>query len=257
MSRVVLTQPAPRVHRLAERLRGLGHETVELPSRRLVRCADAPEPAALVDGLAGRYDWVIFVSPGAIALALGGADGLALRWPGSVGIAVVGPGSRQALAQAGLEPPRVWIAAPERAPHDAGALLATAPFTAPAGLAVLVVHGEQGRSDWLEELRARGARVDRLVLYRSEPAAPEPAGMERLRSWAAGGAAATFVFTSADAVRDCTRRLAVESLAGWARGQRALAVHPRIAAALSEFGWQAVRLIDPGEPALLAGIESP
>lgn len=257
MTRVVLTQPAPRVDRLAERLRARGHDAVALASRRLVRCADAPEPAALVDSLAGRYDWVIFVSPGAVALGLGGAEGPARRWPESVGIAVVGPGSAQALAQLGLAPPRVRIAAPGCAPYDADALLATPPFQAPAGLAVLVVHGEQGRGDWLDELRARGAGVDRLVLYRSEPASVAPATLERLRSWAADAMSATFVFTSVGAVRDCARLLAAESLSGWARGQPALVVHPRIAAALSELGWQAVRLIEPGEPALLAGIESP
>nr|WP_281381475.1 uroporphyrinogen-III synthase [Quisquiliibacterium transsilvanicum] len=252
-----MTQPAPRVDRLAARLRERGHEAIALPLRQLVRCADAPEPAALVDALNGRYDWVIFVSPGAIALGLGGAHGPARRWPDSVGIAVVGPGSRQALAEAGLASPRIRIVAPERAPYDADALLASAPFSVPSGLAVLVVHGEQGRSDWLDELRARGARVDRLVLYRSEPVPPATATVELLRGWATGGAPATFVFTSVDGVRDCARLLATQSLARWACGQRALAVHPRIAAALSELGWQAVRLIEPGEPALLAGIESP
>lgn len=257
MTRVVLTQPAPRVDRLAARLRGRGHEALALPSRRLVRCADAPDPATLVDALAGGYDWVIFVSPGSVALALGGADGPARRWPVSAGIAVVGPGSLQALAEAGLAPPKVRIAAPDSAPYDADALLAATPFSAPAGLAVLVVHGEQGRSDWLEELRVRGARVDSLVLYRSEPAPPEPSAVERLRNWAGAAAAVTFVFTSVGAARDCAKLLATESLSGWARGQLALAVHPRIEAALSELGWQAVRLIEPGEPALLAGIESP
>ena len=257
MTRVVLTQPAPRAGALAARLRDRGHEVCELPFRRLERVAGAPAPASLVDEVVPRYDWVIFVSPGAIAMGLGEAGGAARRWPDSVGVAVVGPGSAQALAELGLAPPRVRIAAPAHPPYDADALLAMAPFCAPAGLAVLVVHGEQGRSDWLDRLRARGARVDRLVLYRSEPLLPLPASVDALFGWACDAEPVVFVFTSVDAVRECARLLASRGWLEWARRQPALVVHPRIGAALSETGWRASRLIDPGEPALLAGIESP
>ncbi|HWS75445.1 MAG TPA: uroporphyrinogen-III synthase [Quisquiliibacterium sp.] len=256
MTRVVLTQPAPRASALANRLRARGHEVVPIISRRLVRCAQAPRPAEFVASLPGACDWVVFVSPGSIGIALEDDDEAVPPWPADVGIAVVGPGSAQALAELGIGPPRVRVVVPGAAPYDAAALLATAPFDAPAGLRVLVVHGERARTDWHEALRQRGAVVRGLAVYRSEPVRADSATVGQLRDWCVAGAPAVFVFTSVDAVLDCDALLAAESLDGWARAQPALAVHPRIVAALAQRGWEAARLIEPGEPALLAGIES-
>lgn len=256
MTRVVLTQPAPRVARLVDRLRARRHEVLALGQRRLLRCEDAPAPAALIDTIAAGYDWVVFVSPGAIGFALDGLTEPAACWPRTAGVAVVGPGSGQALAERGIAPPEVRLALPGSAPYDAAALLGTSPFDRPAGLRVLVVHGERGRTDWIDTLRARGASVDRLRLYRSEAALPDPVAVARLCEWAGEDAAVVFVFTSAQAVHDCEALLAARGLAGWAHGQRALAVHPRILDVLGQCGWQALELIEPGEQALAAGIES-
>ncbi len=256
MTRVVLTQPAPRVSRLVDRLGARGHEVLALGQRRLLRCEDAPDPAALIDTIAAGYDWVVFVSPGAIGFALDELTEPGVRWPRTVGVAVVGPGSAQALAERGIAPPAVRLVLPRSAPYDAAALLASAPFDQPAGLRVLVVHGEGGRTDWHDTLRARGARVDCLRLYRSEEAAPDPLAVARLCEWAGEDAAVVFVFTTAQAVLDCQALLAARGLARWAHEQPALAVHPRILAVLGQCGWRAVTLVEPGEQALAAGIES-
>lgn len=256
MTRVVLTQPAPRVSRLADRLRASGHEPLALGQRRLVRSATAPEPRSLLDAIGAGYDWVVFVSPGAVGAAFDGLADPAARWPDTAGAAVVGPGSAQALAERGIAPPRVRVVHPAAAPYDAAALLRTPPFDRPESLRVLVVHGEGGRTGWIDTLGARGARVDVLRVYRSEPVPVDPAAVDRLRGWAGGDAAAVFVFTSAGAVRECEALLAAQGLASWAHAQRALAVHPRIVAVLQECGWRAAALVEPGEQALLAGIES-
>ena len=255
MTRVVLTQPQPRAARLAAWLGERQHETLELSTRRLVRLAQVPAPDAILASLPGRYDWVVFVSPGAIEMALG--DALpAKSWPRAVGVAVVGPGSARALAERGVAPPVARLVSPAGPPYDASALLATPPFDAPAGLRVLVVNGEGARVDWLQALRGRGATVDQLRVYRSEPLPVAPQVLQRLREWAGADGRVVFVFTAVDAVRAADALLAGAGLRDWAHAQPVLAVHPRIAAALSELRWTAVRLVEPGDQALLAGIES-
>jgi len=251
VTRVVLTQPAPRVERLARRLRSHGHEVVELPSRRLeVPGGDAA--GAALHSLA-EYDWVVFVSPGAVEAAL---EGRRDPWPAGVGIAVIGPGSEQALAEYGLRAPAVRIVRPPAAPYDADALLRAPPFAAPAGARILVLRGEAGRVDWMQTLRERGAQVDAVSLYRTRALELPAEGLTVLRRWAASGAAARFVFTSVDAVEAVTGWLSEPPLRGWALAQTALTVHRRIEDALRARGWAAARLVEPGESALLAALES-
>ena len=254
MTRVLLTQPLPRVARLAGRLAALGHEVLQYPFRRLVGLAGESAVRAALGSLA-RRDWVIFVSPGAIEVC---ADLLPRPWPASVGIAVIGPGSAQALAEHAVVSADARVVQPAGPPFDAQSLLRTSPFDAPAGLAVLVLTGETGRTDWIDELARRGARIERVAIYRSEPvAAPGEAGAV-LERWSREGGRAAFVFTTADAVVEFDRKIgaAAGELARWARAQTALAPHPRLVALLRECGWPSARLVEPGERALLSAIES-
>lgn len=250
MTRVVLTQPAPRIERIAAALRRIGHDVVQLPARRLVP----------VDGAAGWADGaqplesrqvVIFVSPAAAEFAL---DALRRPWPAGVAIGAVGPGSVEAIRAHPAIGAAVRIVAPAQMPYDAESLMRDAAFAHPMGLNVLVVRGERGRSGWIERLREQGARVDTLALYRSEPVAPAADCVERVRAWAGEGARAAFVFTSVDAI-DAFERQPRDTLA-WAHRQPAITVHPRLEAALRERGWTDPRVVEPGERGLVAGIES-
>lgn len=253
MTRVVLTQPLPRIERLGRRLAGRGHEIALLPVRRLRSLAGDPRVAAALDSIPQR-DWVIFVSPGAVEAAFSELD--PTRWPVGTGIALIGPGSEDALGELGISPARVRILRPARAPYDADSLMRLAPFDSARGLRVLVLAGSAGRTDWVDALRARGAAVERVAIYRSEVLAPDGAALARLRQWSREAAAAVFVFTTADAVREIDEALARARLRGWARRQRALVPHPRLAALLASHGWEAVDTVEPGERALLGAIES-
>lgn len=281
MSRVVLTQPAPRGPRLAQRLAAQGHEPLAIPTQRLCRCAESPAHADFLATLSD-WDWVIFVSPSAVSFALepgeapvagdeasgrpsGRAPGDAVSagqsrpnavvtaWPVRTGLAAIGPGTAQALQDLGLSAPSVVV--PPAPPFDAQALLACAPFDAPAGLRILVVHGADARRDWHERLRARGAHVEGRCFYRSEALDPDPSALARLARWSVDAEPVCFVFTTAVTVSRWTALLP-PPLDDWARRQRALAVHPRIVQALRAAGWQDVHIVDPGEQPLLAGIES-
>lgn len=250
MARVILTQPAPRVGPLARVLREHGHRVLELPARRLV-----PQEAAAgwAQDLATRRDWVVFVSPGAVEMAL---SSLESPWPAEVGIAVVGPGSALALTRHPRIHPGVRIARPAEAPFDADALLRTPPFDAPEGLRILVIRGESGRDDWLEALRRRGAQVEVCALYRSEPAGIEPRSRATLALWARERDSVVFVFTAVEAAAHVEALLGGPGDLAWARAQPALAQHPRIARALADLGWAHVVPVEPGDAGLLAGIES-
>ncbi len=252
MTRVVLTQPNPRVERLAQRLRERGHEVHVLPLRRLVSLARRAPVAAALASLAER-DWVVFVSPGAIEVAFQALPG---AWPVAVGIAVIGPGSAQALAEYGIVDGDTRVVCPHSAPYDADALMRIAPFDQPGGLRILVLNGIRGRVDWIEALAGRGAQVERVPIYRSESVPLAPGGLAPLRAWARERLDAVFVFTNADVAREIDEALVRGRMKTWARAQSALAPHPRIVERLRELGWRAARLIEPGEQALLGAIES-
>ena len=250
MARVVLTQPAPRVGPLARALRERGHRVLELPARRLVPLDIA---AGWARDLAAARDWVVFVSPGAVEMALAALD---RPWPAEVGIAVVGPGSALALSRHPRIHPAVRIVRPAEAPFDAEALLRVPPFDAPGGLRILVVRGDVGRDDWLEALRRRGAQVEVCALYRSEPAEVAPQARATLARWAFERGTVVFAFTAVEAAGHVEALLGDPGDLAWARSQPALAQHPRIARALAELGWNHVVSVEPGYAGLLAGIES-
>ena len=251
MARVVLTQPWPRVRALQARLRELGHDALAMPFSRVVELADDPRVRGVIARLS-EFDWVVLVSPAAVAAAAGVAPA---DWPAGTGVAVVGPGSLQAIVDSGLpvDPSRVLL--PGGPSFDADALVDTAPLRSPRGLRILVLRGEGGSERWIERLRRGGALVQTCELYRREPVEPPDASLAALRAMLDDGPAPVFVFTQVDAVARLEALLARASLAAAAHAAPALAIHERIAAALRRAGWARVRTIAPGEPALAAALE--
>ena len=251
MARVVLTQPLPRVARIAAGLRARGHEALELPFSRIVPALDA-RGAQEVRAELEVCDWVVLPSPAAVQAAADLAGG---GWPFAAGIALVGPGSLEAARDCGLvDEGARWIM-PAGPRFDADALAAMPPFDAPAGLRVAVLRGESGSDDWIARLRERGAAVRVLAAYRREPCVPEAGEVSRLREWAEEGAPVSFLLTVSDSVGRLAALLREAGLFAWASGQPALAIHPRIAAALQASGWRDIRTIGPGESALAAALE--
>lgn len=251
MARVVLTQPAPRVEGIAERLRGRGHEPLALPLSRIVDRHDDAVRAAMAD--LARYDWIVLVSPAAVASA---ARLAGVHWPGAASVAVIGPGSVQAIVERGLPIDPARVLHPPGPRYDADALLDMAPLRAPRGLAVLVLRGEGGSEDWIARLRAGGADVRTCGLYRREPVEPPAEALEALVALLRHAPAPVFVLTQVEAVGRLDALLTRCGLSAPARRAPVLAIHPRIEAALRCAGWTDVRLIEPGESALARALES-
>ena len=150
---------------LAARLRALGARVVEAPAIRI-----EPLDAQLPD-LAG-YDLLCLTSPNGAARLLDRVhDARALAGPR---IAAIGPGTAAALRSGGIEPDIV----PERS--NAEGLVDVL-----EGIDVrraLIARAEEGREVLPDALRARGAEVELLALYRtiaeplSESRAPPRSG---------------------------------------------------------------------------------
>lgn len=247
MARVVLTQPLPRVETLASTLIAQGHDVVTLAFTRVRSLGIGPIGTQLA-----AFDWVVAVSPAAIEqLALV----LSRRWPAGPGLALIGPGSAAALGRLGWEAPPERVLVPSGPPFDAAALLRTAPLSNPSGLRVLVVRGDTGREDWIEALRRDGARVDVMALYERESVAPDPVSLARLGHWLSGPAPVYCVFTQTGSAAALCALPEAAGLTG-AQGQGiALVIHARIASAARAAGYHHVRLIGPGEEAILAALE--
>lgn len=254
---VVLTQADRRARRLAATLGSAGFDCACWPMIAL-----EPDDAAALDAALSaldRFDVAVLPSPGAIEVVFERLQGRA--WPATTPIAVIGPGSRESLelalggAAAGSKP-EIWM--PAREPHDADALLRLPAMQQPKGRRVLVLHRADGRADWIETLRARGAQLECVAAYRAQPLAPPPEAAAWLAAARDAGRELAFVVGSVDVATRLTqwlRALAV-GLSAWVLARPVLAVHPRIVAHLAALGWERPRLHGAGEASLRRGLES-
>ncbi|HEY7618178.1 MAG TPA: uroporphyrinogen-III C-methyltransferase [Solirubrobacteraceae bacterium] len=204
---VAVTRARAQASGLAARLRALGAAVVEAPTIRI-----EPLPFELPD--VRQYDLLVLTSPNAVeALLLHAFDARTLAGPK---IAVIGPGTADALRARGIKADIV----PERAIGEALA-------AALAGLDVrraLVARAEQARDTVPDALRAAGAEVDVLALYRTV-AEPMP---DAAREAALG--ADWLTFASASAVRF------FHAAAGTLDGPRLASIGPVTSAVLRELG---------------------
>ena len=184
--RVVVTRAREQASGLRDRLEALGAEVIELPSI-------AIEPLAIELPNLDAYTWIVFTSPNGVdgfferGLDVAGLDARALH---RVKIAVIGPGTADALARRGVRADLV----PER--FVAESLLDAFPMPAAPGERVLLARAEVARDVLPDRLGERGYDVTVLPVYRTVTADPDPAELERVRA----GAIDAITFTSSSTV---------------------------------------------------------
>jgi uroporphyrinogen III methyltransferase / synthase len=216
---VAVTRARAQASGLASKLRALGATVVEAPAIRI-----EPLPVELPDPR--DYDLLVLTSPNGVEELFGRIrDARALAGPT---IAVIGPGTAAALRARGVQPDVV----PSRA---VGEGLAEA-LAGRAFRRALIARAEEARDVVPDALRAAGAEVDVVALYRAV-AEPLP---EALRAQALGADWATFA--SASSVRN------FHAAAGTLEGPRLASIGPVTSAALRELGY---------EPALEAADHTP
>jgi uroporphyrinogen III methyltransferase/synthase len=204
---VAVTRARAQASALAARLRALGATVVEAP-------AIAIEPLAVSLPEIAAYDLLCVTSPnGAARLLEEVRDARALAGPT---IAAIGPGTAAALREGGI----VADIVPERAIAES---LVEALRDVPVTRA-LIARAQDARDVLPDALRARGAEVDVLALYRTVAAPLDDAAR-------AGVDGADYVtFTSASSVRNALEAGAT------LRGPRLVSIGPVTSAMLREHG---------------------
>lgn len=255
---VVITRPLAQAQPLAARVAALGLPVEVLPLLEIAPLAD-PAPLQAVLANLAQFDLVAFVSPNAIDAAFAYIP----QWPAGVAAAVVGEGSRLALAAHGVTEANARIHMPADSAHsDTEHLLDAMDLHALRGARVLIVRGESGRELMGDAFRAAGAEVTVAPAYRRQvPPMTDPLA-QRLRALLAGPA--TWVITSSEALRgllDLVRQLppqpgsqydAVAKL----QQQDLIVPHARIAETATALGFHHITQTASGDERLLAALQS-
>ncbi len=193
--RVVVTRARAQASDLAERLRGLGAEVVELPAIRVEPRVESPEVREAIARI-GEYALIVLTSPNGVrllfeALRKEGLDARALSIPekqqvGEVGsgpaanagttVAAIGPGTARALAKCGIAADIV----PER--FVAESLVESLASVEVTGKRVLVARAAEARDVIPEHLSERGAEVDVVALYETVREEPSREAVEAAQS---------------------------------------------------------------------------
>lgn len=260
--RVIVTRPARDAGRWVEALRARGIDAVALP---LIEIAALPPglPTGPLD--ARPYAALMFVSAAAVdgffernrAAAPAGPAQTAMDLIAAARCWATGPGTAQALVDAGVPPERIDRPPTAAGRFDSEALWAQVQGQVPAGERVLRVRGSDaaGRPagrDWLAQtLEAAGIGVDTAVVYRRlAPRLDDAARALAAASTADDGH--VWLFSSSEAI---AHLVAAMPGTDW-RNARAWATHPRIAEAARAAGFGAVHEVPASLGALVASIES-
>ena len=154
---IVTTRGASQSAELREMLEKLGAHVIECPMIEIVELTDWAEVDAAVQRL-NTYHWLIFTSTNAVDQFLARATQAGVRC--NVPVAAVGSATQSKL--------REWNVLPSIVPRDfrAEGLLEALPREL-GGLRILIPRAETARELLPNELRARGAHVDVLTVYRT------------------------------------------------------------------------------------------
>jgi uroporphyrinogen-III synthase len=261
---VVITRPRAQAESLARAVAAIGRTPIVLP---LLEIAPLPDTSALRAALAGLegYALVAFVSPNAVDAAFAHVPPWPQGWPQTVQLAVLGEGSRAALARHGLVDGNATIVGPvDPTRSDSEHLLAALDLAALAGKRVLIVRGESGRELMADGFRAAGALVDVVPAYRRSVPSLSPQLAAQLH--AALATPNDWIITSSEALRGLfallnkmENKLENEQDRGCVsqmRDQHVIVPHARIAATAQELGITRVTLTGSGDDRLLAALQS-
>lgn len=190
---MLVTRAPHQARALAQPLEARGAEVVVAPVIDTVEPGSwAPADAAIAE--LERYDWIVLTSTNAVDRFFGRMDdrGVALPEAGGIRIAVVGAATAARLAERGIVPDLV--------PEDfraEGLIERFRSLGVTPGTRFLLPRAERAREILPEALSADGAEVDVVPVYRTVPATPDPAVVDRL----AKGEVDFITFTSPSTVR--------------------------------------------------------
>lgn len=280
---VIITRPLAQARPLAARVAALGHTVEVLPLLEITPLAQPVELLAALARLTAHqphsqpqsqpqsqphsplhpqpyYQLVAFVSPNAIDAAFAHLTTV----PPGVTWAVVGEGSRLALAAHGVASPAAHVVSPHDTAHsDSEHLLQTLDLAALNGRRVLIIRGDGGRELLADGLRAAGAQVDVVPAYRRAPPALTAELEATLRRLLARDN--DWIITSSEALRglcDILAELDARAPSGETscvvsmQQQHLIVPHARIAETAHNLGFSRTSLTGSGDERLLAALQS-
>ncbi len=209
--KIVVTRSRAQARALRELLEADGADVIEVPAIRIAPPDDYGPVDAAIDRLA-EYHWIVFTSQNAVGAFI---DRLLQARAGGAGdlnrprIAAIGPATARALLAHGLRP----SLAPERFVAEAlvdafaGEAVAGRGRGDLRGTRVLVPRAAEARSVLPDGLRALGASVDVVAVYRVEVERDQhPEAWRRL-----SGHVDAVTFTSPSTVRNFVELLGAET----------------------------------------------
>lgn len=254
---VVITRPAAQAGPLAAKIAALGWPVTLLPLLE-IHALDGEDECAQLQAVLARltdYDLVAFVSPNAIDCVFAHLA----AWPPGVPLAVVGEGSKMALAAHGVTAANASITSPfDTARSDSEHLLLALDLPALRGKRVLIVRGDGGRDYLADGLRAAGAEVEFVTAYRRKVPTLTPALRATLENLLQHNN--DWIITSSEALRGLLALLGEmgdEKMAVVKMQQQHLIVpHARIAQTAAALGFARVTLTGSGDAGVLAALQS-
>jgi len=254
---VVITRPAAQAGPLAARIAALGWPVTLLPLLEIHALDGAEECAQLQAVLArlAEYDLVALVSPNAIDCVFAHLP----AWPSGLPLAVVGEGSRQALAAHGVTEANATITSPlDTARSDSEHLLLALDLPALRGKRVLIVRGDGGRDYLADGLRAAGAEVEFVTAYRRKVPKLTPALRATLDKLLQHNN--DWIITSSEALRGLLALLGEmgdeKTIVVKMQQQHLIVPHARIAQTAAALGFARVTLTGSGDAGVLAALQS-
>lgn len=160
-SRILVTRPASRSGRFAKLLRELGAEVLEIPSI-CTQVRDCAQQLREVLAQIHTYQYLVFTSPAGVEYFMEILDQLEwdIRCIGDVKLAVIGPGTRDALKKYGLRA----ACMPEH--YNSTALGRLLRQSMPDGGRVLLLRSALGSRELIQEIQnGHQIKVTELAIY--------------------------------------------------------------------------------------------
>lgn len=252
---VVITRPLAQAQPLAQRVAEIGRQAVVFPLLEILPLDDDSVLREKIRQL-DSYAMVAFVSPNAIDAMF---RELAV-WPSQVAIAVMGEGSKAALARHGLTPSNARILSPiDPQRTDSQTLLEVLDIDALRGKRVLIVRGESGRELLADALRAQGVQVEQVAAYRRAAPVLDDTARAQLLGLLHENAEADWVITSSEALRiliGLAKEVGGDGAVAKLQQQHMIVPHVRIAETARSLGLLNVIQTGSGDEQLLAALQS-
>ncbi|MGD2068380.1 MAG: uroporphyrinogen-III synthase [Gemmatimonadota bacterium] len=206
---VVVTRPRDRAPGMIAALRERGIDSIHLPTLEVVGPED-PEPLERAAAAAATWDWIVFTSTAGVrAFTRAGPILPAGDRPGEDGPRVAAVGPATAAAVVDLLGREVDLAPGEE--YSAEGLLRAFRSSADVrGRRILLPLAEAAADTLPVGLEGLGARVERVVAYRTVPPEPEP--VEALRRALSGGRIDLLTFTSPSTAENFLAAVGEEAL---------------------------------------------